>query len=132
MIRRELPRFGLVGITAVAFAYVIYRILLLADINVNIANGIGYITGTTFSFFANKSWTFLSASPAVNVIGRFVVLHMGSLVANVLVNWIALFLLIDYPFAIGLAFLAGIFVSTIINFMGMKFFVFLAPVSSDA
>lgn len=132
MIRRELPRFGLVGITAVGFAYVVYRILLLAGINVNIANGIAYITGTAFSFFANKSWTFLNASPAVNVIGRFVVLHMGSLVANVLVNWIALFLLIDQPFAIGLAFLAGIFVSTIINFMGMKFFVFLAPVSSNA
>lgn len=131
MIRRELPRFMLVGITAVVIAYVIYRILLLSSINVNWANGVGYVTGTAFSFFANKSWTFFSVGPAVNVIGKFVVLHIGSLIANILVNWFVLSLLIGKPLAIELAFSAGIFVSTIINFIGMKFFVFFNSVSSD-
>ncbi len=132
MIRRELTRFTLVGITAVAIAYVIYRLFLKAGLDVNLANTIAYVTGTTFSFFANKSWTFFNVASAVDVVGRFALLHLGSLVANVVVNWIVLSLLIGASLAIELAFLAGISASTIINFCGMKFFVFSAPASSDA
>jgi putative flippase GtrA len=132
MIGRELARFTLVGITAVAIAYVIYRIFLKVGLDVSLANGIAYITGTTFSFFANKSWTFFNAASPTDVIGKFALLHFGSLVANVVVNWVALSLLLGMSLAIELAFLAGISTSTIINFCGMKFFVFSAPVSSDA
>ena len=132
MIGRELARFTLVGITAVAIAYVIYRIFLKVGLDVSLANGIAYITGTTFSFFANKSWTFFNAASATDVIGKFALLHFGSLVANVVVNWVALSLLLGMSLAIELAFLAGISTSTIINFCGMKFFVFSAPVSSEA
>ena len=126
MIRRELLRFVLVGITAVALAYMIYRSLLLLGISVNIANGVGYIAGTTLSFFANKTWTFLNDASVSHTIGKFVVLHVGSLIANVLVNSIVLSLLINQPYSVGLAFLSGIVVSTAINFTGMKFFVFSA------
>lgn len=126
MIRQELIRFVLVGITAVALAYVIYRGLLLVDVNVNIANGIAYIAATTLSFFANKTWTFLNNATISHTIGRFVALHVGSLIANVFVNSIVLSWLIDQPFSVGLAFLSAIAVSTVINFTGMKFFVFSA------
>lgn len=132
MIGRELARFTLVGITAVAIAYVIYRIFLKAGLDVGLANGIAYIMGTTFSFFANKSWTFFNAASAMDIIGKFAVLHFGSLVANVIVNWVALSLFSGMSFAIEVSFLAGISASTIINFCGMKFFVFSAPVRSEA
>ena len=133
MIRRELTRFTLVGLTAVAIAYVIYRLFLKAGLDVNLANAIAYITGTHISFFLRINPGHFSMLHAADVVGRFALLHLGSLVANVVVNWIALSLLIGASLAaIELAFLAGISTSTIINFCGMKFFVFSAPASSDA
>lgn len=126
MIRRELLRFALVGIAAVALAYVIYRGLLLLGVSVNMANGIAYVVGTMLSFVANKTWTFLNDASISHSIGKFVVLHVGSLLANILVNATALSLLINKLYSVELAFLSGIAVSTVVNFIGMKFFVFPA------
>ena len=124
MIKREISRFFLVGITAVGLAYIIYYGLLLKGIHVNIANGMGYVAGTAFSFFANKSWTFLNDAPASHVIGKFTLLHIGSLFANVSTNWTVLIFLENTQYSIQIAFFSGIVVSTVINFIGMKIFVF--------
>lgn len=124
MIRQQMTRFVLVGVTAVALAYVIYRGLLLVGVNVNIANAIAYIAATALSFFANRTWTFLNNATISDTIGKFVALHVCSLIANVLVNSVVLSWLIDQPFSVGLAFLTAIAVSTAINFTGMKFLVF--------
>lgn len=124
MIKRELSRFFLVGITAVALAYSIYYGLLLEGTHVNIANGIGYVGGTAFSFFANKSWTFLNNAPTSKLIGKFTLLHIGSLFANVSTNWTVLIFLGNAQYSIQVAFISGIVISTVINFIGMKIFVF--------
>jgi putative flippase GtrA len=124
VIKRELVRFALVGVATVTIAYIIYRTLVFFGLDRDISNGIAYAVGVCISFFLNKSWTFSNKKRSHQVIIQFLVLHIFSLFACVFVNSIAFTELTNEPFRVEIAFIFGIATSTLLNFIGMKYFVF--------
>jgi putative flippase GtrA len=96
--------------------------------SVNLTKGIGFIGGTIFSYFVNCFWTFNQQTTGAGSAGRFILVYLVSLVANIVVNYLS----IDWLKASALiseyilltAFILATGVSAIINFIGMKFFVF--------
>ena len=59
MIKKELPMFVVVGIITVIIDFIVYNVLVefrLSDVNV--AKGVGFVSGTIFSYFMHRIWTF--------------------------------------------------------------------------
>ena len=125
MIKREFGIFLIVGSLTVLVDFAVYRGLLWLDItSIDLAKGVSFLAGTIFAYFANRFWTFGHQSIAAGSVGRFAVLYLSTLIANIAVNALALKALIDVPSSLQWAFLLATGVSAILNFLGMKFFVF--------
>lgn len=120
-LNRELPRFLVAGFSAVATDFVSY-LMLIEYLDKPYAKGISFVLGSVVAFLVNKYWTFSSGrAHSVNEIFKFGALYMSTLIANVLVNQVALFI---FPALLMLAFLMATGTSTVLNFLGMKFWVF--------
>ncbi len=125
MIKRELKIFLIVGVTTVLVDFIAYRGLLSLDIiALDMAKAIGFLSGTLFAYFANRFWTFGHKTHASGSAWRFMILYASTLATNVLINSLALTLLADMFSAIQVAFLLATGVSAVLNFLGLKFFVF--------
>jgi putative flippase GtrA len=127
MIRKELLVFLVVGSLTVLVDFLAYRGLLWSGWPwIASAKAAGFLTGTVFAYFANRAWTFGSHAHPPGTAWRFALLYATTLGANVSVNAAALRALADTGFAVQFAFLAATGVSTCLNFLGMKLFVFRA------
>lgn len=125
MIKREFGIFLIVGSLTVLVDFAVYRGLLWLDVtSIDLAKGVSFLAGTVFAYFANRFWTFGHQSIAAGSVGRFAALYLSTLIANIAVNALALKALIDAPSSLQWAFLLATGVSAILNFLGMKFFVF--------
>jgi putative flippase GtrA len=125
--RREMAVFLVVGSLTVLVDFLTYRVLLwTALLGVDISKAIGFVTGTLFAYFANRYWTFGHTSPAKGSAYRFILLYALTLGANVGINSLALKLLGAIPWSLQIAFLLATGVSAVLNFIGMKWFVFKA------
>ena len=113
------------GILTVLIDLTAYKCLLLYfDFDVNLAKGSGFLIGTLFSYVANRLWTFQNKVFVSGSLYRFLPLYFSTLVINIAVNSLILMAfnyisLIDY-----IAFIVATACSAILNFLGMKFFVF--------
>lgn len=121
--RTQLLRFLVVGSSAVATDFLSY-FFLLNLLSHAPAKTISFILGTIVAYVFNKYWTFEQPRRDRTEIIRFIILYSMTLGANVLVNQIALYL---FPSLILLAFLAATGTSTILNFIGQKWWVFKRP-----
>jgi putative flippase GtrA len=127
MIKRELAVFLVVGSLTVLIDFLTYRGLVWTGwMSVDLAKAAGFLTGTLFAYFANKVWTFGHKEHAPGSVWRFVLLYAITLGANVLVNAGCLELLSTMSIAVPVAFLIATGVSAVLNFLGMKLFVFKA------
>jgi putative flippase GtrA len=132
MLKRELSVFLVVGLLTVAIDFGTYRGLIYLDLpllnNVNLAKGIGFVSGTIFAYFANRFWTFSQQITAAGSIGRFILVYALGLAANIAVNHLSISWLNSTPLAtnyiLSIAFLLATGISATFNFIGMKFFVF--------
>jgi putative flippase GtrA len=124
VIEKEVLRFSLVGVSTVTVAYIIYRTLVFTGMDRDISNGLAYGFGVCLSYFANKYWTFNNKKKNHQVLVQFLILHVFSLFACVFINSIAFINLSNNIFRVELAFFLGIATSTLLNFIGMKYFVF--------
>lgn len=132
MIKRELGVFLVVGSLTVLIDFLIYRGLVWTQwLNIDQAKTIGFLGGTLFAYFANRIWTFGRQDHAQGSVWRFALLYTITLGANVLVNAGCLTLFSALPFAIQAAFLIATGVSAVLNFLGMKLFVFRASLHSE-
>ena len=132
MIRRELSIFLIVGSLTVLVDYLSYSSLVWSGLlGIDIAKATGFLVGTLFAYFANRIWTFGHKTHAPGSAWRFSLLYAATLVANVLINALALSVLSDVTTAIQMAFLLATGVSSILNFLGMKLFVFNARSTSE-
>jgi len=133
MIRRELLIFLIVGSLTVLVDFASYRGLIwFGTLNIDVAKAIGFLAGTVFAYFANRFWTFGHKAHAPGSAWRFGLLYASTLGANVLVNALALRLLASFAAALQVAFLLATAVSAILNFLGMKVFVFRSQASSES
>ena len=134
MIKKELTVFVVVGVITVLIDFIVYIVLVefrLSDVNV--AKGVGFVSGTIFSYFMHIIWTFGHKTHKPGTVWRYVLLYMSTLGVNVSINSFILIFLLEFQFIILLAFLIATGASTILNFIGMKWFVFKeTPVLKEA
>lgn len=120
MLNKELPRYILTGLLAVTTDFSFYN-LLQGQLDYDLAKGLSFIAGSTVAFTLNRSWTFEQNHSAVKQITRFSILYISTLGANVAVNKLSLIVLPEY---ISLSFLFATATSTLLNFLGNKYWVF--------
>ena len=117
--KKELLRFLIAGFSAVGMDLMSYN-LLLSFLNYNFAKGISFLLGTAVAFLINKYWTFEKYKKSYVEILKFCLLYSLTLIINIVTNHYVLISL-DLVF---LAFLIATGTSTVINFLGQKFWVF--------
>lgn len=119
-LKREVPRFLVAGGLAVLTDLAVYYLLILA-LPYYLSKGISFITGAVVAFVINKLWTFNKKEKSFAEIVKFVLLYLATLGANVLVNQLVLFI---FPTFVFLGFLCATGTSTVLNFIGQKWWVF--------
>lgn len=115
----QIFKFLIGGGSAVLIDGIIYA-LLKQYIDITEAKTISYIVGAAAGFVINKLWTFESRRFEISEIFKYCMLYACSAAANTGVNRLVLWVV---PCSI-LAFLCATGTSTVINFLGQKFFVF--------
>ncbi|MBT8552460.1 GtrA family protein [Polynucleobacter paneuropaeus] len=131
MIKIQLLIFLVVGLLTVAIDFFIYRGLIYLGLGEeNVSKGLGFIGGSIFSYFGNRYWTFKQQGERSGSVGKFLIVYIIGLSANIAINFLSLITLsyftnsVNQQEAIILAFLIATIVSAGLNFLGMKFFVF--------
>jgi putative flippase GtrA len=117
--KKELRRFLIAGIIAVGTDISAY-FFMLQYIQHDIAKTISFLLGSIAAFLINKYWTFKKYAKSYMEILSFMVLYTATLGTNVMVNKY----LISVTGLIFFAFIIATSVSTVINFIGQKFWVF--------
>lgn len=117
---KELLRFLVGGGSAVIVDFVFYRVFVHVGGDMSVSKAISYVLGAVAGFVINKFWTFESNKLSIGEIGRYIILYVCSAVINAGVNKLVMIMFSMTLFA----FLCATGVSTIINFLGQKFFVF--------
>ena len=121
LIYREIIFFLINGIIGFIIAMSCYLFLIYQSIDIDISAAIGYVLGAVSSFFLNKKITFEDESKvSYKIVLRFTLIYSFSLFINVETNFLSYNILNNHP----LSFTIAVSVSTIINFIGLKYFVF--------
>lgn len=117
--------FLIVGTLTVLIDFLTYRLLSwLGVFGINISKGIAFLVGTVFAYFSNHFWTFRVKRHSASAAMRFVLLYSLTLSANVATNALILKALDGTPGVFYQAFLIATGASAVLNFVGMKLFVF--------
>lgn len=118
--KKELLRFLVGGGSAVLVDYITYKLFMMIGFDRNIAKGISFICGSAVGFVINKCWTFESCGFKKNEIIKYIALYSCTACINAMVNKMVLLFIPMELFG----FLCATGVSTILNFLGQKYFVF--------
>jgi len=118
-IKKELKRFLVAGVSAVSTDLIAYYILL-NFLSPDSAKAISFLLGTIVAFVINKYWTFEKHEKSYKEMVQFGVLYSLTLGVNVITNKVVL----GYTEIVFLAFLIATGVSTVLNFIGQKWWVF--------
>lgn len=118
-LKKELKRFLIAGSSAVGTDFVAY-FAMLNFLYHDIAKILSFIMGTIVAFVVNKYWTFERYEKNYKQIFQFTILYSITLFVNVMVNR----LILDFAEFTFLAFLIATGASTILNFVGQKWWVF--------
>ena len=121
----ELIKFLAVGMIAVSLDWGIYLALVnFLGLGAVLSKSLSYMIGTMFAFIANGRLVFQSDLAPVNFL-KHLLLYTFSLLANTLLfaYWESKFSF-ESTVILGAALLTSTFVSTVINFLGMRFWVF--------
>ena len=124
LIKKELLYFLIVGLLTVTIDFTLYWITQKFLLNITIAKVTGFISGTIFSFLANRKITFKSLESIQKQLLKFSIIYACTMIINVLINN---YLLKHQPFfryQISFAFIIATLTSASMNFIGMKYFVF--------
>ncbi|MEK7452463.1 MAG: GtrA family protein, partial [Patescibacteria group bacterium] len=117
--KKELFRFLITGFTAVGTDACVYAILLYF-LSPSYAKTSSFFAGTIVAYLLNKYWTFEKKVFVFKEVIRFLSLYTVTLFVNVWVNTFTL----DLTHQHTIAFLFATTTSTILNFIGLKFWVF--------
>jgi putative flippase GtrA len=123
-ISKEIRFFLFLGVLTVLIDYLVYFISRKLIINISQAKALGFMTGTFFSFLANRNITFRNQNNIWDHLYKFFILYSGTLFLNVTINNSLLNWFSDFDYKVQLSFLIATSTSAIINFIGMKYFVF--------
>lgn len=119
-LKKELKRFLVAGCLAVGTDLLTYYVYLRV-MSHSPAKALSFLTGTIVAYIVNKYWTFEQMERSSSEVARFGVLYTATLGANVAVNKLCLLFISGQVF---LAFLCATGTSTVLNFIGQKWWVF--------
>ncbi len=126
-LRRQILRFLLVGGTSVTVDLGVY-LLLLPNLDRTTAKGVAYLAGVVVGFIGNKLWTFESRRKSLAEPTLYLLIYLVTLMVNIAVNGGTLWVAEELGASPGLSNIAGFFmataVTTILNFLGMKYIAF--------
>lgn len=135
MIKLQFAKFLVVGSLTVGLDFLVYLGLISAEIaTTDIAKLLGFLSGTIFAYFANQFWTFKNQNEVAigSSLWRFGLLYGLTLLVNVSVNSVFLGCLDGQAYQIQYAFLIATCLSALLNFLGMKYFVFKSKNKSSS
>ncbi len=118
-LKKEIPRFIIVGLSAVFTDFISY-IALLYFLQHDYAKTISFILGSIVAFNLNKYWTFKRYLNNKYEIIKFIMLYTTTLYLNISTNRLS----IELTDMILLSFVVATGISTMVNFIGQKFWVF--------
>ena len=128
---KQIRRFLVIGVLSVLTDLAVYLLLTWLGLHIHASKGISYVSGMVVGFLGNKFWTFESSRRSAGEPITYVVLYAITLGVNVAVNALVLGLLAGVfspPWTKGLAFLVATGVTTVLNFLGMRFITFFKGV----
>ena len=120
---RYLSRFLVVGLTSTALNYIVAMVLFyLLNIWITLSTIIGYLAGLSLGFYLNKTWTFedTSKNNFKLILKYFFVYGISLFFAVLTVN----FTIIIFNLPEDIAVIMSIIVSTILNYLGLRNWVF--------
>lgn len=140
-LQKELIKFTLIGITAVLTDLGCYYVLLNSlpervfqvINNEDFAKGVSFLCGIFVTYNLNKYWTWKQSGRSKKRVAKFAALYGISLGLNVTANSVLLFILHQSPYLNKLpykyfiAFVGATGASSVLNFIGQKFWVFSNP-----
>jgi putative flippase GtrA len=109
---------------AVALAYVLYKRLISFDFGSGSAYVIAYGCALTLSFLLNRNWSFQHTGRYLSTSIRFFVIHITSYLCSILVQQLTVHMIPPQNKGYEIAFFSAIAVSTAINFVGSKFYIY--------
>jgi len=124
---KQIRRFIVIGVLSVLTDFAVYTLLTKLGLIPSASKGISYVSGMVVGFIGNKLWTFESARRSAAEPIIYAVLYTTTLGVNVVVNSGVLALSagrLPDKWAWGLAFLVATGVTTVLNFVGMKWITF--------
>lgn len=120
---KQLRRFLIVGALCVLTDLLVYTPCVRLELaSVATAKAISYLAGVAVGFVLNKRWTFESRRQGLREPASYLALYATTLVVNVACNHWALEVLGSH--ARPIAFLLATAASTVLNFLGMRWFAF--------
>lgn len=118
-------RFAGVGIAATLVDFCVYTGLLFGGLVTAPSKFLAAIAGIAASYIGNRFFTFKAAEPRSGTVLAFLALYGVTLSANVAVNEAVLAILPDsFALRIPVAFTCATVLSALLNFAGLKYFVF--------
>lgn len=121
--KKEFVRFLFGGGSAVLVDFITYQIFQALGLPIDIAKALSFICGSVVGFLINKLWTFESKKFSKGEIIRYGILYSCTAMMNSAVNRLVLSVLSVKA----AGFLCATGVSTVLNFLGQKYFVFTNP-----
>ena len=94
--------------------------IIINFLNYDVSKTISFILGTVVAFIINKYWTFEKYEKSFKQIFHFSILYISTLFANIFTNR----LILEITEFVFFAFIFATTVSTVLNFIGQKWWVF--------
>jgi|GEM_PF-461043 putative flippase GtrA len=123
-LEHEAIRFLIVGGATVFVDLVCYFVLVSLDYDTHLSKGISFSAGTIFAYFANSNYTFQGSKGNSFIFFIFCLLYLSTLVINIVTNEIVLESMGRTNISFVFAFVIATMLSAILNFIGMKYYVF--------
>ena len=121
---KQLKYFLIIGLITVLIDYSTYQSMIFFEFNIGISKSIGFVLGTIFSFVTNRNITFNIKNNFFEHLIKFSLLYFSSMMCNVFINNMSLWLLTNSVKKVQISFIFATFISATINFVGMKYYVF--------
>lgn len=121
LIKKQLVKFILVGFFSTFINYIIFVLILNYSKSIYFSSAFGYISGILFSFHFARKWIFNSrSSKYLNSLATFLMIYLlGGLLLTITTKFFY-----GIGFNYNLAWLIGLSLSVINNFLGSKYIVF--------
>jgi putative flippase GtrA len=115
---KRLIKFAVTGITGTILDFLAFNLVLFLTANPVFARGVGYVFGTLWAFFVNRSWVFKSQNGISSLVPFCLLYGSSGFVA------VAIQSFLSSSSRVFIAYLISLLVASVMNFLGMRFLVF--------